>query len=308
MPKFSVVRSTLIDAPADRVFSALNDFHTWPHWSPWLIAEPNATVNIAEDGKSYNWEGKRVGSGAMSIASEAPGKSIDYDLTFLKPWKSQAKTSFLLTPANDATKVSWTMDSSLPFFMFWMKNAMIAYIGNDYERGLALLKDYVENNGEVPSKLEFKGEEQFAGYDYIGIKTQTTQAKLGAAMMKDFDRLNDYASTNAGNLAGQPMSIYHKWDIVRKNVVYTAALPVKEVPNPLPDGFTAGKIPTMRTYTMRHVGPYAHLGNAWATMMMMQRNKEFKVVKGIHPFETYVNSPSDVTENELITDIRFAIK
>jgi len=308
MPKFSVVRSTLIDAPADRVFAALNNFHTWPQWSPWLIAEPDATVNIAEDGKSYNWEGNRVGSGEMSITDEVPEKSIDYDLNFLKPWKTQAKTSFQLTPANDATKVSWTMDSSLPFFMFWMKNSMIAYIGNDYERGLALLKDYVENNGDVPSKLEFKGEEQYPGYDYVGIKTQTTQAKLGEAMMKDFERLNEYATANADNLAEKPMSIYHKWDIVRKSVIYTAALPVKQVPSTLPEGFSSGKIPATSTYTMRHIGSYGHLGNAWSTLMMMQRNKEFKVVKGIHPFETYVNSPTEVAQSELITDIRFAIK
>ena len=56
MPKIFVSKSVQINAPAEDVFPKLNDFHEWPKWSPWLIQEPVATVDVAEDGKSYSWQ------------------------------------------------------------------------------------------------------------------------------------------------------------------------------------------------------------------------------------------------------------
>jgi hypothetical protein len=43
-------------------------------------------------------------------------------------------------------------------------------------------------------------------------------------------------------------------------------------------------------------------------MYAMHRNKEIKLEKGLHPFESYVNTPGEVPDGELIADIRFAIK
>ena len=51
-----VKKSLLIQKEADSIFKYLNDFHNWPQWSPWLIADPNASLNIDMDGKFYNWE------------------------------------------------------------------------------------------------------------------------------------------------------------------------------------------------------------------------------------------------------------
>jgi hypothetical protein len=48
------------------------------------------------------------------------------------------------------------MDSKQPFFQFFLKGMMTSLIGMDYERGLRMLKDYVET-GSVPSTLEFPG-------------------------------------------------------------------------------------------------------------------------------------------------------
>ena len=65
-----------------------------------------------------------VGSGNMNVTAENAPQSIDYDLTFLKPWKSRAKVRFELERKGDGTKTTWFMESSLPFFMFWMKKMM----------------------------------------------------------------------------------------------------------------------------------------------------------------------------------------
>ncbi len=307
MPKMHIERSTTINASIDKVYAALNDFHQWPSWSPWLIAEPGCKVDVREDGKYYEWEGNRIGSGNMTVLEEKSPNYINYDLTFLKPWKSTAKTYFNCKENNGSTEVSWGMDSSLPFFMFWMKKQMQAYVGSDYERGLTMLKSFVED-GKIESTLNFKGRESYPGCKYVGITRQVSMDKMPEMMGKDFEKLGALAKDNMEHAAGGMFSIYHKWDMVNRNVSYTAGLPVKsDVPN-LPTEFITGAIPASAVYTLQHVGSYKYLGNAWATINMMARNKEFKSIKGFHPFETYENNPAEVDEKDLITNIHFGIK
>ncbi len=307
MPKMHIKKSTLIGAPVEKIYNTLSDFNQWQVWSPWLIMEPEASVKVAEDAKSYEWEGDRIGTGNMKILSESANRSIDYDLTFLKPWKSTAKVRFELNPQGEHTEVVWLMDSSLPFFMFWMKKMMEAFVGMDYDRGLAMLKDYMED-GEVHSKLDFKGTSTFPGCTYIGIKTSCNLKDIGDSMKEDFEKIGAFARENSELIAGVPFSIYHKWDMVKEQATYTSGIPVKQVPDNLPSGMVTGEIPQTGVYTVGHKGPYAHLGNAWSTMYNMQRAKVFKTNKKIDPFETYVNDPGEVPANELMTEVHFAVK
>ncbi len=307
MPKINLQRSITINKPADQIYTKLNNFHYWQAWSPWLIMEPEAKVDVAEDGKSYSWEGHRVGSGNMKVLHEDENKSISYDLNFLTPWKSTAKTEFELKSNGDSTEVIWIMDSSLPFFMFWMKKMMIAFISMDYDRGLALLKDYVED-GVTHSKLDFKGESSYDGCNYIGYRNSCPIMSLGESMSNDFTKLERYFADHQDNVQGPPMTVYHKWDMVKGQVDYTSGFPVHEKPSDLPPDITSGSVPATKVYSLVHTGPYAHLGNAWSTLYTMQRNKEFKLNKQVDPFEVYVNSPKEVSSNELVTVINFPIK
>ena len=71
-------------------------------------------------------------------------------------------------------------------------------IGMDYDRGLAMLKEYVET-GEVSSDLEFKGASDFAGGKYVGIKTDTSIENIGTAMEGDFEKLEAVIEANEDN-------------------------------------------------------------------------------------------------------------
>lgn len=301
-----ISKSIVINAPIDKIYSSLLDFNQWTIWSPWLIMNRETKVTVAEDRQSYEWDGVRVGSGNMSILSKEENKSIDHNLTFLKPWKSTADVRFELKEEGEGVKVTWLMDSSLPFFMFWMKKMMIAFVGMDYQRGLKMLKEYLEK-GEVYSKLEFKGESTFEGSRYIGIKSTCAMDQMSDQMTSDFGKLGEFVKKE--NLkAGKAFSIYHKWEMVKQQVEYTGGWEVESVPENLPEGMFAGSIPTTKVYTLSHIGSYKHLGNAWSTMFTMQRSKEFKHSKKVHPFEVYVNDPSKVAEKDLITDVNFAVK
>lgn len=306
MSKLSIEKKITIDAPVDKAFEIIANFQTWKHWSPWLICEPGAEVKINDKGDFYSWNGKRVGSGQMKMLKKAENK-IDYDLTFLKPWKSQADVSFTVKEENGQTVATWSMDSKLPFFMFFMKKKMEAFIGMDYERGLKMLKEYVET-GQVCSKLDFVGEQMFDGSTFIGIKTHTTMDLMGEQMKKNFGTMSVYAKENGVEMSGLPFTQYHKFDFVTRQVEYTAAFPVKEKPSNLPNNIFFGKLEKFQMHVVRHIGKYDHIGNAWATQAIMSRNKEFKQSKKLHPFELYHNSPMDTPVEELKADICFPLK
>lgn len=156
MSQLFIRKTILIEKDCLTVFKKINDFHHWADWSPWLIADPKAKVNVDPNGKYYNWESPILGSGEMTIIHEEKEQSINCDLHFFKPWKSKAKVTFFLNPKDRGTEVVWTMKSSLPFYLFWMKKQMEVFVGMDYERGLLLLKDLVEY-GSPQFKLNFQG-------------------------------------------------------------------------------------------------------------------------------------------------------
>jgi effector-binding domain-containing protein len=307
MPKFQVSKSIIINAPAEKVFAILNNFSQWRAWSPWLIQDPEAKVNLIEGNKAYFWEGPRSGTGSMKIVKEAVNKSIDYKLEFLKPWKSKADVRFDVFTIDNGTKVTWSMDSALPFFMFWMKKMMVALVGLDYKRGLLLLKDFVEDE-KVHSQLDFNGYSTVEGCRYIGIKTACTTDEIATKMDADFSKLMDFVGKEEAISAEKPFTIYHKWDLVSGKVAYTCAVKVNNMPLDLPNDFVIGDRPTTKVYTVKHTGPYHHMGNAWSALYGMAQRKELAENKSINPFEIYLNSPKGTPENELETEVHFPVK
>lgn len=307
MAKFTVSKSILIKAPQEKIYGAVRDFRQWPTWSPWLIAEPDCGLTYGDDGNSYEWSGNIVGAGRMEIEEETASSMIRQKLTFIKPWKSVNEVQFTLTPQGDGVEVNWTMNGSLPFFLFWMKGMMVAFIGMDYQRGLNMLKDYVET-GSVPSRLSFDGTKSVTGFRYVAVRTQCTMDEIGPAMDKDHGRLKEFFSETGLKPCGPSFSIYHSWNMVKGTTDYTLGFPIETRPTQIPPGFTAGELPSVPTYAIRHTGPYRHLGNAWASGMMHERARLFQQDKKIPPFEIYENSPDDVPESDVVTTIHFPTK
>lgn len=305
MPKMFVSKSIDINAPKDKIKSVLTDFSQWRPWSPWMVLEPEATMSIAPDGKSYSWEGNRVGSGEMKRLSEE-GDRINFDLMFLKPWKSHATPYFLLDEKNGTTTVTWNMDSSMPFFMFFMTKMMETMIGMDFERGLKMLKDYMEK-GEVRAELEFIDKEDFKGTKYIGIRKTVSMDKMGEEMQKDIDAIGQQLM-DSGLLNDLVFTQYHKFKMVKGIAEYTTAFGVTDYPDNLPDGWIKGELPAKKLRTVRLKGSYDHLGNAWSAVQNIMRSKGVKPDRSFHPVEFYRNSPAEVSEEELITDVSFALK
>ena len=307
MPAIHIERSIDINKKIDEVYKSLLDFNDWLYWSPWLIMEKEAKTVVSEDGRYYEWKGDRIGEGNMTIEREEENKTIDYDLTFLKPWKSKAKVRFKLVENKNHTNIVWMMDSSLPFFMFWMKKSMEAYVGMDYERGLRLLKDFLEK-GKIDSTIKVLGEYEFSETNYVGLRSLCDIDELSTNMGNDFGTLEEFKKNYPDVKTEKTFTIYEKWDIKKKQAAYIACLSVDRVPLDLDSKFITGNIPSTKIFTLRHTGSYKHLGNAWATMMNFEQSKKITSNKKIYPFEHYVSDPREVKEKDLITDVIFAIK
>ena len=304
MSNFEVERSILIPKPAEVVYATVREFKTWPKWSPWLCAEPKCPLVFSPDGNSYSWNGEIVGSGEMKVVAERENEFIDYELAMSTPYKSDSKVRFQFGREGDRTRVTWSLNGNLPFYLFWMQGMMISAIGMEYKRGLAMLKDYLKK-GAVPSALDFVGAGEFAGLSYVGMKNSCRISDVSEKMEADLLRLKKWVQDQHITPSGGPLSIYHKWSLTQGTTSYTLAFPVDKVPGWLPENFVSGTIPTCQVQRIRHTGSYLHLGNAWTAGMASIRAKKWKPRRGVHPFETYDNDPNEVADEDLVTTVHF---
>ena len=148
---FRVQRVATIKAPAETIFSLINDFHRWGGWSPWETRDPamKRTFSGAESGKGavYAWDGnKNVGSGRMEILEAAAPQKIVIKLDFFTPFEGHNTAEFTMLPQGDATNVTWRMHGPVPFMAKIMHVLMNIdrMVGKDFEIGLANLKRLTE--------------------------------------------------------------------------------------------------------------------------------------------------------------------
>lgn len=307
MPKLTIERSILINAAVDSVYEIVRDFKRWPEWSPWLIAERKAKLTFSEDGNHHTWNGAVIGSGEMHLIDSEKNKSMQHRLVMLKPWKSQSDVMFTFSPEGDGTRVTWRMDGSLPFFMFFMAKMMEGFIGMDYERGLRMLKQLAEE-GTVTSQINCCPDVAFAGTQYVGIKRNCSIEEMGDLVTADFEKLRAWSCEAGVEAAGKPFTLYSKWDCVKGQLEYTAGFPVACAPDALPSDFISAEIPACQAYVVEHTGAYQHLGNAWSAGMCRSQAKLFKQSKRVFPFEVYETEIDSVPEAEIVTKVYFPLR
>jgi hypothetical protein len=169
--RFRVERSATIAAPAEVVFSQLEDFHRWPAWSPWEKLDPHLkrTLSGADRGVGaiYHWAGNdSVGEGQMTITESDPPSRLGIKLEFLKPFAATSTTTFLLAPAGPDTRVTWTMEGNNNFLAKAMSlfMNMDKMVGADFERGLANLGAVAQAEAQAGEATPAAGDTAAAGH------------------------------------------------------------------------------------------------------------------------------------------------
>ena len=307
--KYHIERSTLIDADKDRVLSFIKDFNKWNSWSPWTIIEPDCSITVegtpGDEGHMMRWDGSVIGSGINTLVSNN-GSELTYNLEFWKPWKSKAQTRFILEETNEGTKVTWTMDSSMPFFLFFALNSMKTLISLDYDRGLRMLKEMSEK-GTVDADTTVNGIVDLEGFSYVGIQKTAPIEQMGPEMKKDFEKLMHDVIQKRGKSAKNWLSLYPKMDMKNMRMTYIAAVSDEALQGEdLSPEYVRGTVKTGKAFEIKHRGSYDFIGNGWSMGMMHIRAQKLK--QGGVPFELYWNNPKEVSPHELQTSIYFPLK
>jgi len=309
MPVIHVSRSIMIDAPKKRIQKVLTNFQESISWSPWLIIEPDAKVAFSDNqgkvGAGFSWDGELIGEGQMKLVY-ADENDIEMKVHFLKPFKSTAQSIFTLQENAGQTEVIWHMQSKLPWFMFFMKNKIQAFIGMDYERGLGMLKEYIET-GKVNSSIMIEGVVDIEGRKYVGIPRACAIEEVGEAMKTDYKRLFDFIAEHEILLEEMPFSIYNTFDIPNNHTAFISCIPY-DGDAPLPSDFIQGEIATQKAIKTTHTGSYKHLGNAWTAAMTYARVKKIQTSNTMMGIEVYPNDPDDTPEEMLTTEIYLPLK
>jgi uncharacterized protein YndB with AHSA1/START domain len=148
---FRVERTATINAPPEKIFPLIADFHEWGAWSPYEKLDPamQRTFGGAAQGKGavYEWNGnKTVGQGRMEITDAPAASRVVIKLDFIRPFASSNTAEFVLEPRGGSTDVTWAMHGPNTYMGKLMDVFvdMDDMIGKDFTAGLANLKAVAE--------------------------------------------------------------------------------------------------------------------------------------------------------------------
>jgi uncharacterized protein YndB with AHSA1/START domain len=144
---FHVQRSISIQAPPEKIFAVLNDFHKAESWSPYEKRDPAMKRAFwgADSGKGavYQFEGnKEVGKGRLTITDTTPSSKVVMALDMYEPFEGHNTVEYTLSANGGSTDVTWAIHGRQPYMGKVMSLFMNCdkMIGKDFEVGLANLK------------------------------------------------------------------------------------------------------------------------------------------------------------------------
>ena len=143
---YRVQRSTLVAAPAERIFPLIADLRQMNSWNPFVQRDPQIKGSYsgpgAGPGATYVFEGKQAGSGTLRVTDTAVPTRVAMKLDMGAPMAAHNDILFTLEPEGGATRVSWTMQGHSPFLgkVMGVVFNVDKMVGGAFEEGLAALK------------------------------------------------------------------------------------------------------------------------------------------------------------------------
>lgn len=144
-----VERSIVIQAPKERLYALVSDFHNWRQWSPFTGA-----VDIVGEGvgQTLRWADASppLVSGEQVVSRLAPGERIDTVLRY-RPMRA-GEASLALSQTADGVRAVWSFETHLRKDVAAWRQPFAAYealilrrqIGAAYAQGLKNLKRVAE--------------------------------------------------------------------------------------------------------------------------------------------------------------------
>ena len=303
---FRISRSLEIEAPLESVFAAVLDLKSWPLWSPWLLHEADAELSFSDDYRSegghYSWDGKLVGAGTLTHEAIMPGRSIQQQIEFLRPFKSVNEVRWDFEQRGESTLVSWEISGQVPLLFRLMAKRMEPMIGRDYELGLAMLGGYLNNEMPHP-QLAFNGREDLQSFNYRAIPCNGNLRQLESARRGSIETLR--ASTT--DSVGMSLTLYHQFDPLATDYRAEFAIPISD--NAPESNYSSRSFDGGHYFKMTLRGDLKFLPLAWSALGRHCRMHGIKVDPSRPALEIYQNDPGKISNsNEVVTSLYLPIK
>jgi uncharacterized protein YndB with AHSA1/START domain len=150
---YSISTEVIINKPKAAVFDYLKFLKNQNKFSVWASLDPNMKTEFrgtdGTEGFVSAWDSdlKNVGKGEQEILKIVDGERIDYEIRFLKPYKSTSWAYISTATVNDnQSRVRWEFNGNMKYptnLMLLFMN-MEKMVGNDLNKGLQNLKTILE--------------------------------------------------------------------------------------------------------------------------------------------------------------------
>lgn len=181
-------------------------------------------------------------------------------------------------------------------------------MGHDFERGLKMLKEYVED-GTVTSKSIYSGEQSYQEFYVLGKKTNCKILDISNRIRADFEELNHHLKNQTVSNPEFMTTVSHKHDIPNGHCEFTAGYCYTSAENlKIPSGYQLIKMNSHKGLTVDHFGSYQYMSNPWSMAASYQRGKKKKLLKSIPMYEIYKALPDGRAEKDLHTQIVIPVK
>lgn len=149
---FRIAREAKIEAPAEILFTYVNDVQKFESWNPWLKADPEVKRTfegpVSGVGAACAWSGnKNVGVGKMTIVESLPYSRVLMRLDYQEPFQSTNQAEFTLKEEGNTTVITWTLMGHSAYFHRLITTLFVnmeKLVSTTFDQGLAELKKMAE--------------------------------------------------------------------------------------------------------------------------------------------------------------------
>jgi len=311
----TVERSVVVNRPAATVFTLLNGFRTWTHWSPWADLDPDADFERTGPefgvGARLEWSGDPalLGSGWQEITVSEPWRRVELR-TDIGP-QGAAVTTYRVAGDRLGSRVTWAFETDVSAGQgvagAWLGRYfglfLARWVGADFERGLARLKAYAET---LPERDFSDAEiERVSPGPRRVAQVRGTSApepeQVAAALAEAYGEISAWAAETGASLADPPLAVTRRSGDGAYR--FEAAIPLEtgsEAP-PARGRVELGRSPGGPAARIVHRGPY---GN---TLASYEQLYAWIAARGLEPtgvsWEEYVSDPGETPPESLITHL-----
>ncbi len=261
-------------------------------WDPWLETDTGAAYNLTPQpgyvGSEYTWEGEEIGTGKMVVDSVVFGQYIASDVYFGDD-PEPGRVEWDLQKSDGGTLITWkfTSEAKYPVERL-MLNVFKKQMKASFDKGLANLKSYLEENPPVLSSLGEISEGTVGPMIAVVAHASGTMDQLSEQMAELFPKLFQEVEAQGLQMSGAAFSHYLSWDEETGIVEYLCGIPVATKGKDS-DGIKFKAYKERPVIQAMHTGPYEDFIHSYTKLMEYIDTSGTEVT--MEAFEFYLTDP-----------------